>query len=341
VQKCTFRPGSFFGGFMPAEIIQDAKSQDGVWNADGSLPADLDPDGETSSGSQENAFPGTQEEESTPTEALKPEQESDQDFQDEGETEMQEQGEEETKEPPFHTHPRWQEMVQRQKETQSQLAELQAQLQQAQDMASFYATQYNDAVGLGQLKKQEETGRPPGQEAQESVQALDPEKWSTQTDFANYAKAQVRGLEQSVTQNMTRLAEQLGGLMEYVIKNAKPDYDEAMKATYEDLFHMDPDGKATARKNEALFNYFNAHVFPHLAMYEHGQRKLAPNRIKQGVQTATKKALQQLGKKPTGPTKPGTGTGKLERAKSIWNTQDAWKPQPDKRIQKELRDAGL
>lgn len=323
------------------ETTQDANVQEG-WNADGSLPPDLDPDREVSSDSQ-NAFPGTESEESPSAETLKTEEETSEEFEEEGEAEMEEEGGEE-KEPPFHTHPRWQEMVQQQKETQSQLAELQAQLQQANDMANFYATQYNEAVGLGQVKPQQEGQPQPGQQEAAKpelpIQALEPEKWSTQTDFANYTKAQVNELRGLVEPSLQRMSQQLGAVMEWVIKANKPDYDEVVKKTHEDIFNLDPSGRATGLKNQALFNYFNAHPFPHLAMYEHGLRKTAPDRIKQGVQQNTKKTLQQLGKKPKGPTKPGTTTGKTDR-QSFWTSKDKWSPLPGKLEEKELDDAGL
>ena len=329
---------------------QDANAQDSGWNADGSLPPDMDPDGEVSSDSQK-PIPGIQPASSTSAETLTTEQQEPEESGEEGEPAQETSEPEETAEeaqaeddqPPFHTHPRWQEMVQQAREKDTRLAELEAKMQQLEDQANFYATQYNEAVGLNQVKgteKQDSQQQTPPATTTPQSQVLTPEKWESQTHIADWTKSQIEeSYKSTVEPNMQRLAQQLGALMEFAIKSKHEDYDDVVKSAYEDVFNLDPMGKATGLKNQALFNYFQAHPFPHLAMYEHGLRKSAGTRIKQGVQQATKQTLKKLTTKPKGPTKPAAASSAADK-KSYWDSSE-WEAQPGKRTDKELQEAGL
>jgi hypothetical protein len=76
-------------------------------------------------------------------------------------------------------------------------------------------------------------------------------------------------------------------------------------------------------KNPALLSYIRAQKNPYLALYQHGLTIKAPNKIKAGVDKATKQALKAIGAKPTGPTRPASSANAAPAAELDWDTPPA------------------
>lgn len=304
-----------------------------------------------STGDEQN--PSTEAQE-TSAETLNTEQE--------GQEEGQEQQQQQQEEVPFHNHPRWKEVQQERETLRTQVAEMQANLQNIQTQAQFYAQQYNDMMAMVQGHQ---PGQPqPGQQQQAPVvpqqqQAgptigqgipplpdlgalpqgiTGPEEWESQEQQAKYIdhrSHQIAGhvanhvANQAVTNFfrsqvapvLDRMSRTVTSLQDQLVRNTHKDYDEVVRSTWEDVFTLDPQGQILGVKNQALLHYLQQQPFPQLAAYQHGLNKKAPERIKQGVQNATRKAIQKLGTKPRGASEPKGGSGAVEGIGELdWET---------------------
>jgi len=114
-------------------------------------------------------------------------------------------------------------------------------------------------------------------------------------------------------------------------------WDPAYKEALKDVFVMDDAGKVLAVKNQATLNYWQSQPFPKLAAIEHGMRKLAPTKIKEGQSRALKDTLKGLGTKPKGPTVPVASGGSPKDEVDIgWET-----PAGSKESEAYLNEKGL
>ena len=270
---------------------------------------------------------------------------------------------------PWNKDPRWVKFQQEKKEMETARASYEAQIKQASEIANFYQNQFNEHLKASQAMRGQHPGaqRPgqqagpaqtPGAQAQPGGFKLElppnikgPGKWETQEDEAAYLdhmagdivtrhvpqvamQATRQVFEQVVTPIIEQITSTMQDLQESYVRNANPDYDDVIKAANEAIFTLGPDGKVFGVKNPALLSYIKSQKNPYLALYNHGLTIKAPNKIKAGVDKATKQALRAIGAKPSGPTRPASSNQMTQEAELDWNT-------PPRQAEKVLHKRGL
>jgi hypothetical protein len=272
--------------------------------------------------------------------------------------------------PPWHKDPRWVKFQEERKAMETEKASYEAQLKQASEIANFYQNQFNEHLKATQAMRGQHPGaqgrQTPGQPAAPMAGAQPPGgmpmkmelppnikgpgKWDTQEDeaayldhMANHIQSQVpmvamqatrQVFEQIVQPMIENFTSQIQDMQESFARQANPDYDDVIKAANEAIFTLGPDGKVFGVKNPALLSYIRAQRNPYLALYQHGLTIKAPNKIKAGVDKATKQALRAIGAKPSGPQRPASSSSQVPQEDLDWET-------PPKQAEKVLAKRGL
>ena len=307
-------PGSADGG------------KDDGWNADGSLPKDLEIKTPADSVS---AIPmkgeSEEPEQPEPEEGQEPEPE-------EGAEEAQEGKEQEPEK----------EEPEEDSETKRSLTELQGKFSQMEKMLQFYQNSYNQLAtqmktgGAVQPPTGEQAAQgkptPQGQAQTEQLDAPPPE-WKTSEEVVQYFdkrnQAIVRKeIDQVVKQYVGQIDESFGRVNQaihtFIDRSIKPqlkDFDDVIKDVNNELFVLDPTGQnIVGFRNQALLQYFKSQPIPILAMYDYGVSKKAPQKIKEAAQQATKKTVQKIAQKPKAPKQIKGGASSEEAGELDWNT---------------------
>lgn len=328
----------------------DDPDESGDWDVEGKLSPDKDPDAEVKEIPTAKSETKTSEEpEETPKpseETLKPQK---------GEPEPEEEEEEEEvegeKKPSFHDDPKWKEMETRLQSLEADNANLRTQSQ-------FYETQLNEALGQqSEEEVEQDPGKLPGrqeitqptdklpegirgpQNVDASGQALnDGSGWDTQKQMAQYIDSRASTLaDKIVTEHpyFKRTNEVLIALSDIVARMGRDDFDEVVQHAYDEVFNIDPNnGKVISVKNEGLLRFFRAQPIPALAAYDHGLKKLAPQKIKEGKRKAVKETLEQIEKKPKKVTDPKASKSVEGKTELDWDT-------PSSQVEKILDQEGL
>ena len=221
---------------------------------------------------------------------------------------------------------------------QEQINALNEQLQSQQQMAEFYMTQYNEAVGIGpdgrpiQAGNQQDvhgrsvqTQQPlakPVEPAPLPENILPPGEWESQEDEAAFVDHRIRGEFDNLYQKELRPVmdyhnkaiqefQNATAMLEYTMSQMpkfqehQKSYQDMMSAAEKELFVFSPDGQqVTGVKNAALLNYIKAQPNPRKAMLDHVLKANASKNIQKGVKTATERTLRNITKAPAGPTMP-------------------------------------
>ena len=174
---------------------------------------------------------------------------------------------------------------------------------------------------MGRPKEgEQEAGQPVRQEALPPGQLPEgvkkPGEWDNQDEMAQYFDHRAVDAADQAIQNwasddknpvFNRVNAVITALQDAVVRIGRDDFDEVVQTTWEEIFTLDPKTKEVISvKDKGLLKYLQAQPFPQLAAYEHGLKKQAPEKIKKGVQKATKKTLEGLEKKPKKVTQPKT-----------------------------------
>ena len=285
----------------PGSAIPDATEGQEEWEVEGTPT-------ETAEASETQAAEQTPTE--TPTEEAPPEETP----PEEGQLEKpQEAGEEQEVQPSA-----------KEQELTDEVAQLRAEIENTNQMATFYQQQYNDVIGTqppGTQKGVTEQGQvTPGQTTPQTPQGLPegvlpPDQWENQNQMAGYMDhratetaqtATTQMMEEQITPVFKRAGAEIAAMQDSLVKFVHSDYDKVVEPLLQDLFTMAPDGKVIGVKNQALLNYFREQPFPQMAMYKHGLAKQAPQKIKEGRQTAIKETVKNIMGKPKAPTQPIT-----------------------------------
>jgi hypothetical protein len=206
------------------------------------------------------------------------------------------------------------------------IAQMEADLKQANDMAQFYGQFYQDQIQAQQQPgQQQQLG--PGQvaEGQPPENIVNPGDWDSQEHTADWVNHTVQsqlqqGYQQMVLPVLQKVTTALQGLQLNSAKAGKEDWDDVYGGTMGEIFTMGPDGKVLGVKNPALLNYFQSQGNPFESMYQYGLTKKTPEKIKQQVQDQTKKTVEKLSKRPKGPTQPKSGETPKDTPALDWDT---------------------
>ena len=243
---------------------------------------------------------------------------------------------------------------------ETRLQALEADNANLQTQSQFYQTQLNEALGQAEEEGVQEPGKVPGRqettlpptttdklpEGIRGPQELDANGdvlnnsrgWETQKQMAQYIDNRVNTLsEKAVTEHpyFKRTNEVLMALSDIVARIDRPDFDEVVQHAYDEVFNIDPNTKQIiSTKNEGLLRFFRTQPIPALAAYEHGLKKVAPQKIKEGKRTAVKETLEQIEKKPKKVTQPKGAKATEGKAELEWET-------PSDQVEVVLDKAGL
>jgi hypothetical protein len=205
------------------------------------------------------------------------------------------------------------------------IAQMEADLKQANDMAQFYGQFYQDQIQAQQQPGQQQLG--PGQvaEGQPPENIINPGEWDSQEHTADWVNHTVQnqlqqGYQQMVLPALQKITSALQGLQLNNAKAGKEDWDDVYGATMGEIFTMGPDGKVLGVKNPALLNYFQSQGNPFESMYQYGLTKKTPEKIKQQVLDQTQKTVEKLSKRPKGPTQPKSGETPKDTPELDWET---------------------
>lgn len=237
----------------------------------------------------------------------------------------------------FVNSPRFQEMNTSLKETQDQLEQMQAQLEESNRMAQFYQQQFNetqnqslprttpDATGIPGEKKTEPNVLPDGM--------VGPGEWDSQEQmgqwFEHTATTKAEQKAGEVLQNayqqtfmplISQITNAISDIQQNLARSGKDDFDDIIADVNKELFQIGPDGKVYGILDQARLNYFKAQPNPFEAMYKYGLTKKAPQKIKEGIQNQTKKNIQAIARRPATPTQIMGGDSPGDTPDLDWDT---------------------
>jgi hypothetical protein len=206
------------------------------------------------------------------------------------------------------------------------IAQMEADLKQANDMAQFYGQFYQDQIQAQQQPgQQQQLG--PGQVAagQPPENIINPGEWDSQEHTADWVNHTVQnqlqqGYQQMIHPVLQKITTALQDLQMVSAKTGKEDWDDVYGETMGEIFTMGPDGKVLGVKNPALLNYFQSQGNPFEAMYQYGLTKKTPEKIKQQVRDHTQKTVEKLSKRPKGPVQPKGGETPKGTPALDWDT---------------------
>lgn len=306
----------------PGSANDGGQGNDG-WNADGSLPDDLQIKKPADSAS---AIPVKEE-----AEEEQPEPETEEGQEPKPEEAVEEQPEKEEPEEKPESSAK-----------DSSLTEMQVKLTQMEKMLQFYQQGYNELLqrtrGAQQpapppVGEHAATGKPtqPGQ-VQANLEPP-PAEWKTTEDVVKYfdkrnqsmIRQEIDGVVKQyvgeIDKSFARVNQAIHSFIDRSVKPQLKDFDDVIKDVNNEVFVLDPTGQNVVDvRNRALLQYFQAQPIPILAMYDYGLSKRAPQKIKQAANEATKKTVQKIAQKPKAPKQVKGGASAEEVGELDWDT---------------------
>lgn len=156
-----------------------------------------------------------------------------------------------------------------------------------------------DVIGPSQVRRD---GGDPGWRDQEETARFIEHRVSEGVQHATQAMEQA--YQNQIRPVFNRVEQAIDAVTDMLLENFFPDYQDAIKAAYEDAFLLDQNGNVIQPKNLGLVQYWTSQPLPKIAAYRHGARKLAPSQIKKGTKQATTRVLKQITSQPRGPIEP-------------------------------------
>ena len=130
-----------------------------------------------------------------------------------------------------------------------------------------------------------------------------------------------RAYNESIVPQFNRFNNVIKALEQHLVKNTYKDFDAVTKPAIEELFVLNPKGEVVGVKNPALLRYIQESPMPSFALYDYALSRRAPQAIAEARTTRTKELLENLNRKPKGPTvPPGSSAGGAAPTELDWET---------------------